>query len=139
MQDDTHGFVPAFHPQPNPASRGPSADEQEVDMLRDGFDAMFVEPFPEPAGRAYRQEETAFEVRMRAAMQKGFENNLEWEKARWSPFANKDEWELAEWMANRLGKNEVEEFLRLPIVSLPAVIFWLGINLLSDPGAQPVV
>jgi hypothetical protein len=123
MLDDAREFAPEFHPRPNPAYRVPLPDEQRVDMLGDKFDAMFVEPFPEPAGRTYGQKETAFEARLRAARQRGLENNLEWEKARWSPFAHQDEWELAEWMAKRLGKNEVEEFLRLSIVSsLPCVV-----------------
>jgi hypothetical protein len=118
LQDDTRDVTPMPQPRPNPAFKGPLTDDQEVDVLEVGFDAMFIEPFPEAAGRTYGQEETAFETRMRAARQKGSEDKVDWEKARWSPFAHQGEWELAEWMSKRLGKNEVEEFLRLSIVSL---------------------
>ena len=34
------------------------------------------------------------------------------------PFASEAEWELAKWLMKNVGHNQVEEFLKLPIVSL---------------------
>jgi hypothetical protein len=117
---DTHDFGPTTHHQNSPAFEGLSTDAQraDTDMLGDAeHGGMFIEPFPGPAGHAFGKKDSVFGAMMRAARQNAVKNNVEWEKARWSPFASREEWLTAEWMTKRLGKNEVDEFLQLPEVS----------------------
>lgn len=36
----------------------------------------------------------------------------------WAPFDNHEEWELAQWLIRNVGQKSIDEYLKLPIVSL---------------------
>jgi hypothetical protein len=36
----------------------------------------------------------------------------------WTPFHNEKEWELAQWLIKNVGQKSMDEFLKLPIVSI---------------------
>ena len=101
--------------------------------------AMFDGPLQEPDdGRPYRtrmeevpdEEEIARWVRRypgRAAevvgmgentFEKWRRENAEEGRSRWYPFASEKEWGLARWLVKSVGQNDIEDFLKLPIVSV---------------------
>ena len=43
--------------------------------------------------------------------------NAEASRDRWFPFQSQEEWELAVWLARNVGHNQIEEFLKLTMVS----------------------
>lgn len=46
--------------------------------------------------------------------------NAEAGRDQWFPFQSKEEWELAAWLAQNVGHNKIDEFLKLEIVSVPS-------------------
>lgn len=65
------------------------------------------------AGKAYKKEETRFERWKREGEELG--------RCPWEPFASRAEWELARWLAKNVGQNQIEEFLKLEMVSQQSV------------------
>ncbi|KAG0691510.1 hypothetical protein DFH29DRAFT_1010892 [Suillus ampliporus] len=37
----------------------------------------------------------------------------------WAPFTDAEEWGLVKWLVSRVGQNAIDEFMKLPLTSLP--------------------
>lgn len=99
---------------PRPMSHRPTVedllDEDEPDSsIRD----VFVEPFPSEfkAGAAWGIDTPKFDAIHQAQDVRG--------QGTWGPFEDEDEWKLAEWLIKNVGQKQTDEFLKLPIVSIP--------------------
>ncbi|KAJ6563240.1 hypothetical protein B0H10DRAFT_1843723 [Mycena sp. CBHHK59/15] len=44
------------------------------------------------------------------------------------PFESDEEWELAKWLIKNVGHNQMEEFLKLPIISCAGIVFQVRRN-----------
>lgn len=54
----------------------------------------------------------------------------------WTPFQNQKEWELAKWLIKNVGQKSMDEFLKLPIVSIyMPILNRIITNLCSDSRA----
>ncbi|KAI0694406.1 hypothetical protein BC835DRAFT_1306289 [Cytidiella melzeri] len=42
--------------------------------------------------------------------------NKEQHQNKWYPFGSKDEWEMAAWLAQNVGHNKIDEFLKLEMI-----------------------
>lgn len=99
---------------PHPNTRTPSPLVEY--LAEDGDDqptshARYSESYPLSAGLAIRKEKTQFEVFR--------DNDSIAGRQPWDPFSSKKEWELATWIMRNVNQRATEEYLKLPIVSLP--------------------
>jgi hypothetical protein len=111
---DATGFIPETIDSPSstldeeqPAKR-PRVTVEEVDDETEGLREVHEYP-------ASVAEEKGFGVTM-------FENMFEDQQAMmetpWTPFRDEEEWELSQWMMKRVNQTGIDEFLKLPIVSV---------------------
>ncbi|KZT22197.1 hypothetical protein NEOLEDRAFT_1028379, partial [Neolentinus lepideus HHB14362 ss-1] len=88
----------------------PRAKRARVEDMGDSKDMgtdRWAEPFPGKAGIAEGKGKTDFEA---------WKEVLEWgECGAWAPFKDDDEWELAQWLVENVGKNKIDEYLKLNI------------------------
>ncbi|KZT29567.1 hypothetical protein NEOLEDRAFT_1175239 [Neolentinus lepideus HHB14362 ss-1] len=68
----------------------------------------WAEPFPGKAGIAVGKGKTDFEA-WKEVLERG-------ECGAWAPFKDDDEWELAQWLVENVGKNKIDEYLKLNIM-----------------------
>jgi hypothetical protein len=101
-----HDFDDANHQLQVEANMEEPEEEDDVDQATP---MRYIEPFPEPAGEALRQEKTRFHILEESQRLEG--------KSQWEPFASRAEWELAEWLMKNVGQKAMDEYLQLPIVS----------------------
>lgn len=60
--------------------------------------------------------------------------------SQWTPFASWEEWELAQWLRKCVGHNQIEEFLKLPIMSNDLYMQYCEtyhVIVRTDPAVQP--
>lgn len=69
----------------------------------------FVELYPDAVGEILGEGLTTFERWKKENKERG--------QTQWYPFANKKEWELAAWLAQNVGHNKIDGFLKLAMVS----------------------
>jgi hypothetical protein len=100
--------------EPPTAEEGPAAvrPRATIEEVVDE-DFLFVEEFPEEgqAGATFGKGPTTFQSIRDDQVLRGAEVL--------GPFESDDEWELAKWLIKNVGHNQMEAFLKLPIVSLP--------------------
>lgn len=77
-------------------------DEEEI--------ARWVRRYPGRAAEVVGMGENTFEKWRRENAEEG--------RSRWYPFASEKEWGLARWLVKSVGQNDIEDFLKLPIVSV---------------------
>lgn len=116
-----HHELEAYPEAPaSPPRRGVTIEdvEDEYDQQYTGDSVRrFVESFPEDrnAGVPTSREkvQTKFE-KLRDEMLElgGGEDRI------WEPFDDQEDWELAEWLVKSVGQTSIDEFLKLPIVSI---------------------
>jgi hypothetical protein len=70
----------------------------------------FFQLYPEPVAAIVGKEKTVFEKWEEERRKEG--------RSQWYPFESKDEWELAAWLAQNVGHNKIDEFLKLAEVSI---------------------
>jgi hypothetical protein len=70
----------------------------------------FFQLYPEPVAAIVGKEKTVFERWEDERRKEG--------RSQWYPFESKDEWELAAWLAQNVGHNKIDEFLKLAEVSI---------------------
>ena len=104
-------------PSPLPTENKPSSRKATVEDVNDDEEDEYEEEthwwihdFPKPAGVPLSQirQETVFE-------------RIQWEQQAngedpWSPYIDVEEWELVHFMNQTLGHNDIEKYLRLPII-----------------------
>lgn len=113
------------------AEEGPEAVRPRVTIeeVVDEENFWFVEEFAEEAqaGATFGKGPTTFQAIRDDQVLRGAEVL--------GPFASDDEWELAKWLIKNVGHNQMEAFLKLPIVSLTRTgENWMELTRLSDPG-----
>lgn len=93
-----------------PASLPRGVTIEEVEDEDEG--GYWYDSFPEQkyAGARKERAPTGFEVIRDDQVLQGAEI--------YGPFENEEEWELAKWLIKNVGQNQAEAFLKLPIVSL---------------------
>lgn len=95
-------------------SMGPNSQNPyraRVEDVPDEDDIMrWVERYPRAAGEILGRGECTFEKWQR--------NSEEADQSRWYPFASEKEWQLGRWIVKNVGQNQLEEFLKLSIVSI---------------------
>lgn len=101
-----HDSISAMHEQPRPNPTSSASTSQET--LDERYLQRFVQIYPGEAAEIVRKGTSAFEQWRR--------ENVREERTRWYPFASKEEWELAAWLAENVGQNKIEEFLKLEMV-----------------------
>jgi len=111
---DPTGFIPDAADSPSPTldeehpAKRPRVTVEEVDDETEGLREVGEYP-------ATVAEEKGLGVTM-------FENMFEDQQAMmetpWTPFRDKEEWELSQWMMKRVNQTGIDEFLKLPIVSV---------------------
>ena len=69
----------------------------------------FVQFYPEPVAAIIGEGMTTFELWEK--------ENVEESRDQWYPFQSQEEWELAVWLAKNVGHNQIDEFLKLAMVS----------------------
>jgi Plavaka transposase len=77
----------------------------------------FVECYPTHAAENLGTGKSLFQQR--------YEEQHDSGKPPWAPFADMEEWSLVKWLVNRVNKTGIEEFLKLPIVSLSIIYIHL--------------
>ena len=65
-------------------------------------------PAHHEAGKKYGSCETQFETILKAETEQGL--------GEYGEFEDEDDWKLAEWLVKNVGKNQIDEFLKLNIV-----------------------
>lgn len=78
----------------------------------------WVRAYPGPAGEVLGSGECTFERWRR--------ENREAGRPHWHPFTSEKEWELGRWLAKNVGQNQIEEFLKLTVVSGAYLIRFLA-------------
>lgn len=105
-------------PGPTPIDRRASVEDVEDDGDDDVKLGRFIESFPEVfrAGAPIGKEKvkTDFE-KMRDERRDAGEGA---DAQEWSPFKDHDEWGLTQWLMKNVGQTKIDEFLKLPVVSL---------------------
>lgn len=96
-------------------SRRENPYQARVKEVPDEDDLMrWVQTYPRPAAQVLGMGECTFERWRRENEESG--------KPRWFPFASEKEWELGRWLIKNVGQNQIETFLKLPIVCyIPAI------------------
>ena len=93
--------------QPNEAdSTGNEAQYEEDSSIF----TCYVQPYYSPATNILGHADTTFQS-MRAHQDSTG-------GSAYSPFADHDKWELTEWLIHNANQQAIEEFLKLPIVSI---------------------
>jgi hypothetical protein len=46
----------------------------------------------------------------------------------WTPLEDEDDWQLAEWLVKNVGQNSIDEFLKLPVVSVKSSSYNVGVE-----------
>ncbi|KAJ3551364.1 hypothetical protein NM688_g4745 [Phlebia brevispora] len=85
---------------PNHARVEEVPDEEEV--------CRWVQKYPKEVARIVSCGECTFETWRKENKAAG--------RSRWYPFVDEKEWELGRWLVKNVGQNQLEEFLKLPIV-----------------------
>ncbi|KAI0074317.1 hypothetical protein K474DRAFT_1716562 [Panus rudis PR-1116 ss-1] len=118
ITSDNHMGDDRFHDSAQMGSEPPADDLQsppatsaDVGASSDGERTpfMFTEAYPRNTDEVLGQGKTRFE-RWREELQ-GLG-----EEARFFPFDGEKEWDLADWLHRSAGHNQIEEFLKLPII-----------------------
>lgn len=88
-------------------ARVEDAPDEEEEGVR------FVQVYPGSAGKILGSGEGTFQRWKRENEEAGLQ--------RWHPFTDENEWQLGRWLVKNAGQNQIDEFLKLPIVSLLTV------------------
>ncbi|KIK78516.1 hypothetical protein PAXRUDRAFT_163836 [Paxillus rubicundulus Ve08.2h10] len=87
----------------------PRATVEDIADEDEGGPGPFLENF-DGAGKVLRETSTTFDRFQTERAAK--------DEPTYFPFKDNDEWDLAAWMMKHLGQTRIDEFLKLPIVSL---------------------
>ncbi|KAI0763922.1 hypothetical protein BC629DRAFT_1596851 [Irpex lacteus] len=86
----------------------PSTSSDTVETATKKYLERFIEFYPQPVATIVGEGLTTFERWER--------ENAEAGRNQWFPFQSKEEWELAAWLAQNVGHNKIDEFLKLEIM-----------------------
>jgi hypothetical protein len=104
-------------------------DERE-DIDNPRLQTRYRRRYPEPA-KILGEGKTSFETwKEEQDLHGGHE---------WAPFTNQKEWDLVQWLIKNVGKGSIDEYLKLPIVSICTNIPSRNTNLSSDSRACRVI
>ncbi|KAI0282932.1 hypothetical protein BC826DRAFT_1093882 [Russula brevipes] len=89
---------------------GDNAGHRQSPDRDTGSKEYYILDYPGQAGQPIREAKTIFERTRQANDQAG--------QAPWAPFADKDEWEFGLWMLRTLGRQQMDDLLKLNFIKL---------------------
>lgn len=121
MENAGEDFEPQVHepptppevllPEPAPRKRRRVEIEEVEDVDDPRKQTRWAQSYPGNVATPLRQEKTRFEAWHEAQSVEG--------KSEWAPFDSQEEWDLAQWLMKNVGQKSIDQYLKLPIVSVP--------------------